>query len=112
MPRKKQQSSQELVEHEGRIVLTIFALNRNEISSVCRAAAVFNIPPLTLRDRLQGREYRQELRANNHRLSIIQERTLVELILTLDQRGASSRPEYIAEMVNFILKTVIVLNSQ
>ncbi len=105
MPRKKPQSSQELVEQEGRIALAISALNRNEISSVRRAAAVYIVPPSTLRDRLQGREYRQELRANNHRLSIIQEKTLVEWILSLDRRGASPRPEYIAEMANFILKT-------
>lgn len=54
MPRNNRRSRQELIEQEGRIQLAINALKNHEIASVRRAAAVFNVPRGTLRDRLQG----------------------------------------------------------
>ncbi|BCS23639.1 uncharacterized protein APUU_40083S [Aspergillus puulaauensis] len=104
MPPKQHRVSQNLVEQEGRILLTISALKKNEISSTRRAAEVFNMPPSTLRDRLQGRQYRAEQRANSHRLSETQEEVLIRWIVSRDMRGAAPRPSQVTEMANLILQ--------
>ncbi|MCG3562200.1 hypothetical protein L8957_28975, partial [Klebsiella pneumoniae] len=54
MPSKPRQTPGKLVEQEGRIQLAISALRKNEISSIRRAAEIFNVPRSTLQDRLNG----------------------------------------------------------
>jgi Tfp pilus assembly protein PilX len=49
MPSKPRRISQNLVEQEGSLQLAISALKMNEISSIHRAAEIFNIPKSTLR---------------------------------------------------------------
>lgn len=49
MSPKPRRISQNLVEQEGRIQLAISALKKDEISSIRRAAEMFNIPKSTLR---------------------------------------------------------------
>ena len=86
MPPKRHLSSRNSVEQEGRIQFAINALKNNEIPSVRRAAAVFNVPRSTLQDQLNGLHFRAEQRANCHRLSQIQEDTLIEWIVSRDKR--------------------------
>jgi hypothetical protein len=50
MPLKVCKIIRNLAEQEGRILLEILALKKNEISTVTRAAQIFNVPCLTLRD--------------------------------------------------------------
>jgi predicted HTH domain antitoxin len=50
MPSKLRQTPGKLVEQEGRIQLAISALKKNEISSIRRAAEIFNVPRSTLQD--------------------------------------------------------------
>jgi predicted HTH domain antitoxin len=45
------------VEQEGRLQLAISAVEKNEISSLRRAAEIFNVPKSTLYGRLNGRQY-------------------------------------------------------
>jgi hypothetical protein len=95
MPRKPRQSRPNLAEQEGRIQLAIQALKKHEIPSIRRATEVFNIPYSTLRDRIQGHEFQQELRHHNLRLSITQEEALVEWILSRDRRGVAPRVSHV-----------------
>jgi DNA-directed RNA polymerase beta' subunit len=78
MPPKARQPPRNLVEQEGRIRLAISTLKKQEISSVRRAATVFNVPLLTLHDRLSGKQCRIKQRANGHRLTANQEASLIE----------------------------------
>jgi predicted HTH domain antitoxin len=104
MPPKTRIIAKNSVEQEGRTLLAISALKNKEISSVQRAAEIFDIPRSTLRDRLNGRQYRIEKRANSHRLSTTQEESLIEWILSRDQRGVPPRPSHVQEMANILLQ--------
>jgi predicted HTH domain antitoxin len=104
MPRKTRIIAKNSTEQEGRILLAISALKNKEISSVQRAAEIFDIPRSTLRDRLNGRQYRIEKRANSYRLSTTQEESLIEWILSRDQRGVPPRPSHVQEMANILLQ--------
>ena len=92
MPPNHARSSRNLVEQEGRILLAIQAIRRQEIPSIREAARRFNVPKSTLSTRLHGTINRSELRANNHKLTEIEEESLQRWILSLDDRGAAPRP--------------------
>jgi hypothetical protein len=64
---------------------------------------IFNVPRSTLKTRAKGTSFRLEQRANNHRLSEIQENLLIEWIESRDKRGAAPRPSQVEEMANIIL---------
>ena len=54
MPPKRSQSSKDSIEKEGRILLAIQAFKNQEFSNISTTAYTFNVPRLTLRDRLSG----------------------------------------------------------
>jgi predicted HTH domain antitoxin len=103
MPPKSRLSDRNLVEQEGRIQLAISAINKGEITSLRRAVEIFNVPYSTLRDRIKGKQYRIEQRANSHRLSKNEEASLVKWILSRDARGVAPRPFHVAEIANILL---------
>ncbi|KAF7181278.1 hypothetical protein CNMCM7691_000496 [Aspergillus felis] len=103
MPPKARTNSRDTIEKEGRILLAISALKKQEISNIREAARVYNIPRSTLQDRLRGKTFRNEARANSHKLTQSEEESLVRWILSIDQRGAAPRPSYVREMANILL---------
>jgi predicted HTH domain antitoxin len=103
MPLKTRKITRNSAEQEGRILLAISALKKNEISTVTRAAQIFNVPRSTLRDRLKGSKYRNEARANGHKMTQNEEESLIRWILSMDQRGAAPRPSHVREMANILL---------
>jgi hypothetical protein len=105
MPPKRSFSSRKLVEQEGRIEIAISALKNNEIQSIRRAAEIYKLPKSTLYDRVNGQQFRVNLRANSHRLSKTQEEALVNWIVSMDTRGVAPRHFEVAEMANIILQT-------
>ena len=54
MPPKKRQISNNSIEKEGRVLLAISAIEKQEIKSIREAARVFNVTHTTLRRRLNG----------------------------------------------------------
>ena len=54
MPPLRSQSSSNLTEQEGRILLAIQAFKKKEVSSIREVARRFNIPKSSLRRRLSG----------------------------------------------------------
>jgi hypothetical protein len=103
MPPKARQNSRNLVEQEGRILLAISAIESKQITQIAKAARVYNVPRLTLRDRLHSSKYRKETRANSHKLTQNEEESLIQWISSLDRRGASPRPSDIREIANILL---------
>jgi hypothetical protein len=103
MPPKARTNSRDTIEKEGRILLAISALKKQEISNIREAARVYNIPRSTLQDRLRGKTFRNEARANSHKLTQSEEESLVRWILSMDQRGAAPRPSHVREMANILL---------
>jgi hypothetical protein len=76
MPPIRSQSPRNRTEQEGRILLAIQAIKNKEISSVAHAARTFEVPRLTLRDRLSSYIERATIRANSYKLTEIEEETL------------------------------------
>jgi predicted HTH domain antitoxin len=103
MPPKTRTNASNLAEQEGRILLAISALEKKEISAISRAAQIFNVPRSTLRDRLKGSKYRNEARANGHKLTQNDVESLIRWILSIDQRRAAPRPSHVQEMANILL---------
>jgi hypothetical protein len=103
MPPIRSQSSRNLVEQEGRILLAIQAIKKKEISAIREAARLFNVPETSLRRRLHGHQTRSETRANSHKLTEIEEESLQKWILSMDSRVAAPRPSSVRGMANLLL---------
>jgi hypothetical protein len=103
MPPIRTQSSRNLVEQEGRILLAIQAIKKQEITSIREASRYFEVPFSSLRNRLNGLTNRSETRANSHKLTEIEEETLLKWILSMDSRGSAPRPSTLREMANMLL---------
>jgi hypothetical protein len=104
MPPIRSQSSQKRVEQEGRLLLAIQAIKNQEFTSIRRAAEVFDVPRSTLSARLNGITYRADSRANCHKLTQYEEKSLHKWIISLDDRGAAPRPNIVREAANILLK--------
>jgi hypothetical protein len=64
----------------------------------------FDVPDRTLRRRTEGVQCRAETRANNQKLTILEEETLENWIISLDKRGAAPRPNTMREAANLLLE--------
>lgn len=76
MPPIRSQNRSKLAEQEGRILLAIQAIEKQQSLSIRRAADIYKIPRTTLQDRLNGRQNRVNLRANSTKLTEIEENSL------------------------------------
>jgi hypothetical protein len=103
MPPKRTQSSRNSIEKEGRILLAIQAIQKQEIASIREAARQFNIPRSTLTIRLNGVQNRASSRVNNLKLTEIEEESLQKWILSIDLRGAAPRPSTVREIADLLL---------
>jgi predicted HTH domain antitoxin len=70
------QSSKKRTEQEGRILLAIQAIQKQEIASIREAARQFNVPYSTLTTRLHRVQSRAFSRANCLKLTEIEEESL------------------------------------
>jgi hypothetical protein len=77
MPPKARQNSRNSIEKEGRIILAISTLNKQEISSIHEAARIFNISHATLCHQINRTTSRLETRANSYKLTQNEEESLV-----------------------------------
>ena len=64
-----QPNATESLYKEGRIALAISALDRQQFQSVRQAAAAYNVPRSTLRDRRAGKTTRRDSEANSKKLT-------------------------------------------
>jgi len=64
------------LEYESRIALAIEALKSGQIRSLRKAAAIFDVPLITLHDRRAGRVTRQESQVRYRKLSPTEETAL------------------------------------
>ena len=80
------QNTQRL-QKEGKLALSMQAVQNKQISSHHKAAALFNLPRSTLYDRANGALPRAITNARKRKLQPLEEDSLVKWILDLDQRG-------------------------
>jgi hypothetical protein len=100
MPPIRTRSSRNLVEQEGRILLAIQAIKKQEISSIREASRHFEVHFSSLRNRLNGLTNRSETRPSCSKLTEIVEESLQKWILSMDSRGAPPRPSSVREMAD------------
>ena len=103
MPPNRSRSAKKSTEQEGRVLLAIQAIKNQQSLSIRDAARQFDIPFETLRGRLHGVTDRALLRANSHKLSILEEQSLLKWVISMDSRGAAPRYPQVREMANILL---------
>jgi hypothetical protein len=92
-----------LPSNERDIQLAISAIDANQIRSNRRAAAIFNVPESTLRDRRAGKPSRRDSQPNSKKLTLEEEQVIVEHILDLDKRGFPPRYMDVRDMADKLL---------
>lgn len=103
MPPNRSQIRRNNDEQEGRVLLAIEAIQTKRITSIREAARHYSVPRNTLHRRLAGSTNRSETRANNHKLSKIEEQSLVQWVVSMDTRGAPPRHSHVEVMANLLL---------
>jgi hypothetical protein len=103
MPPIRGEKSRNSIEQEGRILLAISDLKNKKIPNVKRAAAIYNIPRTTLRDRLKGIQQKAEICPASLKLSTNEEESLIKWILDLAKHGLPPWPSLVRQMANHLL---------
>src|SRR5450432_1782189 len=94
----------QLVQQEGRIVLVIDALKKGSFTGPTAAAKAYDVLYSTLYDCIRQHLARYETRPTNCKLTATEELTLVQWILSMDQRGLAPRPESVRQMADLLLE--------
>jgi hypothetical protein len=95
----------EIQTKEARIILAIEAIRNSKSLSQRSAAKIYKVPLSTLSDRMAGRTYRPETKANGLKLTELEEGIIVRYILDLDSRGFAPRLTSVEDMANLLLES-------
>ena len=95
-----QQQSKNNASNETQIQLALTALKQDPTLSVRRAAAMYNAPRSTLRDRRAGRLSRDDSTANSRNLTSAEEEVIVKYVLELVKHGHPPQLLDVANMAN------------
>ncbi|APA09357.1 hypothetical protein sscle_05g041270 [Sclerotinia sclerotiorum 1980 UF-70] len=90
---------------EGRILLAIEAINKDQKLSIRKAAKLYNIPRTKIQRRMDGTTPRIESRANSHNLTKLEEEVLIQYIIDMDERGFAPKLNGVEDMANYILES-------
>ena len=88
---------------EGRLLLGIQTSNNIPNSSHRAIAHSYDVPNTTLHYRIHGRPTRQNAQISNRKLTLTEEETLVQWILSMDGRGLPPRIATVRRMANVLL---------
>jgi hypothetical protein len=102
----------QLIHKEGRITLALQAYKDGHFTSIRGAAGAYNIPFSTLQARVKGRTARRELRPANKKLTDLEESTLVQWIISMENRGLPPRGDYVRRMANLLLQKRLSADQQ
>ena len=103
MPPNRSKTKQDYIHQEGKIELAIEAIQKKKIPSIAAAARIYGIPRSTLRDRVAGHYPLATTRGHAHKMTQLDENTLTEWILSMDDRGAAPRHAMVRNMANILL---------
>lgn len=88
---------------EGRIALALQAYQRGQFKSLRAAARAYEVSHKTLTRRSQGTPSRTESIPHNRKLTLTEESTLVEWILSMDTRGMPPTQALVRQMAEILL---------
>ncbi|CEO58658.1 hypothetical protein PMG11_03366 [Penicillium brasilianum] len=103
MPPIRSANAQKLANQEGKILLALSDLENGRINSLRAAAKLYAIPRSTLQARADGRLSRVDIHPNRRKLTELEEDSLVQWIISMDERGAAPRKATVREMANILL---------
>ena len=92
-----------ILNKEGNISLAISAINRNQVQSKRRAAAIFEVSRRTLDRRRAGIATRRDCEPNSKNLTKLEEEVITRHILDLDSRGFSPTLAAVRDMADKLL---------
>lgn len=92
MPLIRTASSQKSANQEGKILLALDDIKNGRIKSIRAAAKLYAIPRSTLQTRAYSTVSRADTRPNSHKLTLYEEDSLTEWIISMNSRGAAPRP--------------------
>ncbi|OKP14509.1 hypothetical protein PENSUB_13977 [Penicillium subrubescens] len=78
MPPNRSQPSQDSMHQEGKILLALHNIKNDRFKSIRATATVYDISPSTLRDRTNRVISRVGILTNSHKLTQLEEDSLVE----------------------------------
>ena len=96
--------SLQLDQKEGRLALAFQAYKRDQFSSVRAAAKAYDVAESTLRSRVKGIISRRDIRSPNLKLTATEESTLIQWILSMDQRGLPLTADSVRQAANLLLQ--------
>ena len=99
-----QQQGSQFSQKEGRIALAIQAFERGQFKSLRAATKSYDVSYSTVWDRVNGRSSRRDSEPRNQKLTTTKESTLVQWILSMDQRGLPPRPDSVRQIANLLLQ--------
>jgi Tc5 transposase DNA-binding domain/helix-turn-helix, Psq domain len=91
------------VQTEGRLQLACQAYQKGQFRSIRGAVTAYDVPRTTLTRRVQGVPARRDSRPTNRKLTDTEEATLLEWILSMDQRGLAPRAAHVRQAANLLL---------
>ena len=89
---------------EGDIFLAISDVTSNQILSVKRAAATYNVPRTTVRRRRAGQRSRRDCEPNSKRLTKLEEEAIVQRVLEESLRGIPPSKAHVQDMADRLLR--------
>ena len=95
----------EIQTQEARIILAIEAIRLSRKISKRSIAKIYKVLYTTLSDRIAGRTYRPESKANCYKLNDLEEETIIRYILDLDSRGFTPRLAGVEDIANLLLES-------
>jgi hypothetical protein len=90
--------------NEGGILLAIQAIQLGQIPSIRQAAEQYNVPRTTLSRRMNGTRSKHSTFLGTQRLTLSEEKVLVQKILELDYRGIPIRSDKLRVFASSITK--------
>jgi hypothetical protein len=90
--------------NEAAILLAIDACRKRDGLSARAAAKIYNVSHATLHRRLQGVTARRDTIPNSRKLTLSEEKVLIEYILDLDSRAFPPRLSGVEDMANILLQ--------
>ena len=92
-----------MANQEGKVLLALDDIKNGRIKSIRAAAKLYDIPYSTLHARANHRVSREDTRANSHKLTGLEEDSLIQWIFSMDSRGAAPRRSTVREMADILL---------
>ena len=93
---------QQSIHREGRLALALQAYNQGQIQTLRAAANTYDVPQTTARRRVAGVQPQRGHHAPNRLLTAIQEESLKQWILSMDQRGMPPRIATVRQMAGVL----------